>query len=185
MESTRKLIERIRAGDDEARNLLAARFLPALRRWARGRLPAHARAHVETDDLVQISLLRALSRVEEFRAEQKGAFFGYLHRILLNGIRDEIRRAHREMDRETLPEDLPDDRQTILEKTIGAEFLGRYESALASLPEAQQEVVILRVEFGFTFPEIAEALGRSSANAVRMQLMRALVRLAEGMDEAR
>jgi RNA polymerase sigma-70 factor (ECF subfamily) len=40
----------------------------------------------------------------------------------------------------------------------------------------------MRIEFGFTFPEIAEALGRPSANAARMTVSRALVRLAEVMD---
>jgi RNA polymerase sigma-70 factor (ECF subfamily) len=38
---------------------------------------------------------------------------------------------------------------------------------------------MLRVEFGLSYPEIAEAMGKSSANAARMLVVRALVHLAE------
>ncbi len=37
----------------------------------------------------------------------------------------------------------------------------------------------MRIEFGYTYPEIAEALGRPSANAARMAVSRALLRLGE------
>ena len=60
-----------------------------------------------------------------------------------------------------------------------------YEAALAELSDAQQEAVILRVEFGYTFSEIAEATGSPSANAARMTVARALVRLGEAMDVRR
>jgi DNA-directed RNA polymerase specialized sigma24 family protein len=43
----------------------------------------------------------------------------------------------------------------------------------------------MRVEMGFTYAEIAEALGGPSANAARMLVTRALVRMAEAMDESR
>ena len=93
LESTKTLILRVRNGDAAARERLVARFLPALQRWAHGRLPAKARGMVETDDVVQVSLMRALSRVEEFDPRRQGAFLAYLHRILLNSIREEIRRG--------------------------------------------------------------------------------------------
>jgi hypothetical protein len=40
------------------------------------------------------------------------------------------------------------------------------------------------VEFGYTAPEIAAAIGSPSANAARMVVSRALVRLAEFLHEA-
>ncbi len=45
----------------------------------------------------------------------------------------------------------------------------QYEKALTTLTPDQQQAVILRIEFGFTYPEIATALGRGSGNSVRMQ----------------
>ncbi|MFB3908647.1 MAG: RNA polymerase sigma factor [Candidatus Eisenbacteria bacterium] len=185
LDSTRELILRIREGDEAARERLFARFLPGLRRWAHGRLPARARALVETDDLVQVALIRAFARVEEFDPRRRGAFLAYLHQILLNCIREEIRRASRRPGGEPLVEELPEDRASLLERTIGLAAIDAYETAVRDLPQEQQQAVILRIEFGFSHKEIAEALGRPSANAVRMQIARGLVRLAERMDAHR
>ena len=65
----------------------------------------------------------------------------------------------------------------------GSELIERYDAALSGLLETQQIAVILRVEFGCGHGEIAEAIGSPSANAARMVVSRALVRLAKKMDE--
>src|SRR5262245_58190505 len=65
-ESTAALLEQVRDGDDPARERLIGRYLPMLRHWASGRLPARARGPVETDDLVQVTLIRALDRIRDF-----------------------------------------------------------------------------------------------------------------------
>jgi RNA polymerase sigma factor (sigma-70 family) len=185
--TTSELIHRIRAGDDAAREELFGRMLPPLKRWARGRLPDRARALTETDDLVQASLVRALARVNDFNPGGPGAFLAYLHQILLNCIRDEIRRTTRRPAQESLSEReseaLPEERTAMLERTLGTRTIAAYDGALSRLSEGQQHAVILRVEFGFSFPEIAGILGRSSANAARMQVARAMVRLAEMMEQ--
>jgi len=54
--STATLIGRIQDGDRDARELLVQRCLPALRRWAHGRLPAYGRSLSDTDDLVQVTV---------------------------------------------------------------------------------------------------------------------------------
>jgi RNA polymerase sigma-70 factor (ECF subfamily) len=185
LESTRTLILRARNGDEGARERLFSRFLPGLRRWAHGRLPSKTRSLVDTDDVVQVSLMRALARVGEFDPRREGAFLAYLHQILLNCIREEIRRAARRPAGEESAGELPEDRPSLLERTIGNDALRAYEVALSRLPEEQQQAVILRIEFGFSHQEIAEALGRPSANAVRMQITRGLVRLSELMDAHR
>lgn len=182
MESTAALLASVRAGDAAAREQLVRRYLPALRRWAHGRLPAPARGMVDTDDLVQVAIMRALNRVESFEPQRAGAFLAYLRRILLNSIRDEIRRAARRPRSEALPEELVDHAPSLVEKAIGNEAMEAYQAALGKLPETQQEAVILRVEFGFTYQEIAEAVGSPSANAARMTVSRSLLRLAEVMD---
>jgi RNA polymerase sigma-70 factor (ECF subfamily) len=185
MESTRALILRIQAGDAEARERLISRFLPGLRRWAHGRLPQRARDLSETDDLVQVAFQRALPHIERFDPRREGAFMAYLHQILMNLIREEIRRVTRRPSSDPLPEDLPEDRPALLERTIGNDALSAYEDALTRLPEEVQQAVVLRIEFGFSHQEIADMLGRPSANAVRMQITRGLVRLTEKMDAYR
>jgi RNA polymerase sigma-70 factor (ECF subfamily) len=43
----------------------------------------------------------------------------------------------------------------------------------------------MRLEFGYSYPQVAEAMGRSHPNAARMLVARALVQLAEEMDAHR
>lgn len=180
-ESTEVLLSRVRSGSRDARDELFARYLPRLVHWAHGRLPRHARDIADTDDLVQVTLLRALSHIEEFEPRHEGAFLAYLRQILLNQIRDEFRRTRRHPKAVELEPNTPDGNASPLEQAIGRDMLDRYESAMAGLAPDQREAVVLRVEMGFTYQEVAEALGRPGATAARMLIQRALVRLARAM----
>lgn len=75
-ESTIRLIERARAGDEAALSQLFARHLRPLQRWASGRLPKWARDVTDTDDLVQDTLLRAFKRIKAFDPRHAGALAG-------------------------------------------------------------------------------------------------------------
>jgi RNA polymerase sigma factor (sigma-70 family) len=182
-ESTAVLLGRTQQGDLAARERLFVRFLPVLERWARGRLPGYARSSMETDDLVQVTLLRALQRIDEFDARREGAFLAYLRRILLNRVRDEIRLARRQPGHEPMDERTACQAPSVVAQVIGDEFLERYEAALSHLEERQAEAVILRIEFGYSLEQVAEAIDAPSANAARMVVARALLRLAEILDE--
>jgi RNA polymerase sigma-70 factor (ECF subfamily) len=183
--STTRLLDRCRRGEGSAREELYRRFLPRLRQWAHGRLPGYARDLADTDDLVQVSLLSALNHLETFEPRREGAFLAYLRRILMNRIRDEIRRVTRRGTTEALPERLEGRLASPLEEVLGRDLLESYEKALARLTEGQQEAVLLRVEFGYTYAEIAEATGAPSEAAARMLVVRGLARLAEELDATR
>lgn len=182
-ETTQTLLLHVRRGDDEALNRLYSRYLPILTRWARGRLPAGVRGLATTDDVVQNTLISALKGVREFEPRHDGAFFAWLRRILDNKIRDLIRRAQVRPSGDAPDEHIVDVSPSPLERAIGTEKLDAYERALGDLPEQQQEAVIMRVEFGMTYAEIAQELGSPSPNAARMMISRALMRMAEAMDE--
>jgi len=70
--------------------------------------------------------------------------------------------------------------QKVLE-AIGTDAAEAYEAALVKLSNEQREAVMMRIELGFSYQQIAEAQDRPSANAARMVVARALVRLAELM----
>jgi RNA polymerase sigma-70 factor (ECF subfamily) len=184
LESTAVLLTRARDGDEAARERLFARFLPVLRRWAHRRLPARARGLADTDDLVQVTLTRTLGRLRDLEPRQEGSFLAYLRRILLNAVREEIRRSSRRGAHEELSPELADDRASVVDEVLGREKMRAYEEALARLPEEQQEAVILRLEFGYSHAQVAEALGKRSADAARMTVVRALVQLAKAMEDA-
>jgi RNA polymerase sigma-70 factor (ECF subfamily) len=178
-EPTESLLKRIRGGEGRAREQLFARYLPILRRWAHGRLPHYARDLSDTDDLVQVTLLRALNNLDEFEAERSGSFLAYLRQILLNRVRDEIRRQRGRPDTGALDVELPDlETPTLLEQAVGYERLRAYEAALAELPRRQQELIVMRLEFGLSYPEIAAEVA-GTPDAVRVMIARAIVQLAE------
>src|SRR5438093_2940160 len=120
-ESTFSLLERARAGDRRAIELLVARHRAPLQRWASGRLPRWARGMVETQDLVQETLFQTFKRIEAFRPERVGALQAYLRQAVLNRIRDELRRAGRRPAPEALDEDHVDAGPSPLEEAIGRE----------------------------------------------------------------
>jgi RNA polymerase sigma-70 factor (ECF subfamily) len=178
IEPTVDLIRRIRAGDAHAREQLLRRFLPLLRRWAHGRLPRRLRDLNDTDDLVQVTLMKALARLDEFDSAGPGAFLGYLRTALLNQVRDEIRRHQRRPEHAELDAELGEaDAPGLLEQLVGSERVRAYEQALARLPKRQQGLIVMRVEFGMSYPEIAAEVG-GTPDAARVMVARALVQLS-------
>ena len=183
-ESTFYLIERARAGDQDAVDRLFARHLKPLQRWISGRLPQWARDLADTDDLVQDTLLQTFKRIGDFEPRRVGALQAYLRQAVLNRLRDELRRKGRRPDETGLDGVELDAGQSQLEQAIGQEAVQRYERALERLKPVEREAIIARVELGYSYEELAQALGKPTADAARKTAQRALVRLAEEMKRA-
>lgn len=185
VDSTQELVERAQAGDERASTALVQKHLPALRRWAHGRLPRAARDLSETDDLVQVTMMRALKNLPAFDVKGSGAFFGYLRHVLTNLLRDEMRRLSRRPAHEEVSPEMVSSAPTPMQATLDLETLQAYEKALRKLDGEQRELVVMRVELGLGHEEIAARSGSPSANAARMRVARALARLAELMHQER
>jgi RNA polymerase sigma factor (sigma-70 family) len=181
LESTATLLARVRNGDHDARERLVRRYLALLQRWAHGRVPPRARRFADTDDLVQTTLMRALGAVQHFEPRREGAFLAYLRKILLNQLRTVVQRADAGPPLRSLPETLEGARPSPLEEAIGSEAMEAYEAALDCLTEDQREAVVLRIEMGLSFQDVAEATESPSADAARMLVARGLARLSERM----
>lgn len=178
IEPTVDVIRRIKSGDVDAREELLRRFLPLLRRWAHGRLPRQIRDLNDTDDLVQVTLVKALQRLDEFDSSGPGAFLAYLRMALLNQVRDEIRRHQRRPEHSEIDTEIGDsDAPAIIDQLVGSERVQAYEQALAALPKRQQGLIVMRVEFGMSYPEIAAEVG-STPDAVRVMVARAILQLS-------
>ena len=184
-ESTLALLDRARAGDRNALESLAARYLPRLRRWATGRLPSRARDLADTSDLVQETIVQTFKNIRTLEARDEGALQAYLRQALLNRIRAEIRRAGRRPAIAELDSQLPTGGPSPLEAAIGRETVDRYERALAQLRPEDREAIVARLELGCDNEELARLMGKPSANAARMALQRALVKLADLMRRER
>jgi RNA polymerase sigma-70 factor (ECF subfamily) len=184
--STLSLLQRVRQGDAEALNELCRRHMPPLRRWARGRLPQWTRDLRDTEDLVQETLTQTLRHLDTFEPRHDGALQAYLRQALVNRVRDEVRRVSRRPAGVELEEHdgYTDPSASPLEQLIGVDAVDRYEAALQRLRPEEREIIIARVEMQQSYQQIASAHGKSSPDAARMAVSRALVRLAEEMDVA-
>jgi RNA polymerase sigma-70 factor (ECF subfamily) len=181
MDSTLDLVRRAKEGEIDALNRVFARYLPALRRWAAGRLPRWARDAMDTDDLVQETVIRALNRLASFEPHHPGALQAYLRQAIINRIRDEVRRTGRAPGVVELDENKADAAASPLDMAIGREAMERYAAALDRLRPEEREIIVSRLDRSRTYGEMAQALGKPSADAVRMALGRALLRLAQEM----
>ncbi len=183
-EATIELLQRAKHGDREALDRLLERCVPALRRWARGRLPNMARGMVDTTDIVQDAVMAAMRRLEAFEARHHGALQAYLREAVMNRIRDAIRHYQRRPATTSLPADLQDEATSPLEYAIGAENMARYEAALQRLKASDREAIIGRLEMHYSYDELATVLGKPSPAAARMCVTRAMKRLAGEMRHA-
>jgi RNA polymerase sigma-70 factor (ECF subfamily) len=184
-ESTVYLLERARSGDTDAADRLFARHVRPLRRWASGRLPKWVRDVTDTDDLVQETLLQTFKRIGQFESRGVGALQAYLRQAVLNRIREEFRRKGRRPDATGLSGLVVEHALSPLDQAIGTEAVEQYESALARLRPEEQEIIIGRVELGYTYEELSDALGKPTPDAARKAAQRALIRLAEEMERGR
>jgi len=176
------LVERARSGDSTAREQLARRCIEALNRFAAGRVPRGVRGRLDTDDLVQHAVMRAFERLDSFQRRGHGSFLANLRTIVLNQIRDEARRLSTRSPHEALGEHVQQSGPSPLEAAIGRDFVEAYEAALQRLSPPHREAIVLRLEMGYGYDEIAEALGNASPNAARMMVVRALLRLSQEME---
>jgi RNA polymerase sigma factor (sigma-70 family) len=180
-ESSIVLLSRARGGDAPALDALCKRYLPRMKRWAHGRLPAWARGALDTHDMVQDAMINVVQRLAAFEPRHDAALQAYLRQSLLNRVRDEIRRAQRTPASGPLDDSRPSTEPSPLEQAIGHEALERYEAALQRLKPEDREAIIVRIEMGLPYGEVAEALGKPSVAAAHMAVSRALVRLAREM----
>jgi RNA polymerase sigma factor (sigma-70 family) len=179
------LIAQAREGDHQALGRLFERYVPPLRRWAAGRLPRWAREHMDTDDMIQETMLKTFRAMDGFEHRHDGALQAYMRQALHRRILDELRRVNRRPQRDELDDDSPDASASPLEQAIGVEALENYEEALARLSDTEREAIVARVEMGFDYDRIAQELGKPSRDAARMTVVRALARLAEEMGHGR
>ncbi len=125
--------------------------------------------------------MQTFKRIGDFEPRRVGALQAYLRQAILNRIRDELRRKGRQPEIRDLDGLEPDRGESPLEHAIGREAVECYERALERLKPEEREAIIARVELGYSYDELAEALGKPTPDAARKAAQRALVRLAEEM----
>ncbi|WP_223789278.1 RNA polymerase sigma factor [Marinicella meishanensis] len=177
LSTTMRLIDGFKAGHSTASNGLMDMFGPILLKWAHGRVPHHARNHLETRDLVQDTLALAFKNHDQLKADNPGAFFCYLRQIFLNQVKQELRKN--KLFQVALTTQFTHDERMAYEEDLHA--MMAYDAAIDQLSEAEKHVVIMRLEFGMSHQEIAELTDRKSPDAARVYFKRAVNKLAKIM----
>lgn len=147
------LVTRAKDGDRRALEALCARHAPRVERLTRRLL----RDPEDASDAAQEALAKLCVRLAQFRGDSQ--FSTWLHRLVVNTCRDAAERRQVRVH-EPLGEDLssgPDDDPV---RAAGMSELRRELcDSLGDVSPQQAQVVLLKDALGYSFEEIAEAVG--------------------------
>jgi RNA polymerase sigma factor (sigma-70 family) len=174
--SPRSTVADARRGAAGARERLLVSSLPALERWAHGRVPVGARDHMDTCDLVQEAALRTFARLAHFVPEHSGSMPAYLRRAASNTLIDEARR-HARKSAVVLDEPPPFSDDDPLSETIRSEARAHYRTALRALRRKDRRLLLARHHLEWSLERVAQRFGLRSPDAARMAVRRAERRL--------
>ena len=167
------------------------RFREYLVVLARMQLGNQLRAKFDASDVVQQTLLEAHRKMAQFRGQSEAEMAAWLRQMLAYNLADAIRahgRAKRDVARERSLEQgleassaqltswLAAEQSTPSQHAQGYEEVLRLAEALATLPEAQRDALVLRHCQGLSLAAISDQVGRTPA-AVAGLLKRGLRKL--------
>jgi RNA polymerase sigma-70 factor (ECF subfamily) len=168
-------------GNRQALEAFFREHLPGLRRWAGQQVPRWLHRRADPDDIVQLAMIRALRRLHHLDPRRLDGVQPYLRRIVVNLVRDEIRKAGREPLHADLDPDAVAGAINPLDRFYGRERWEAYQVALRRLTPSARACVVNRIHHGLEYDEIARRTGRPTAGAARVAVTRALECLTREM----
>ncbi len=176
------LVERAKRGDVEAFERLISQYEKAVYNRSY-RLTGN---HEDAGDVAQEAFIRVYNSLSEFRGDS--SFTTWLFRIVQNACLDELRKRSRQrvtsLDETVLVDDGELARQFAAETDGPEQVLERVETqravqeAISALDEEYRVVVVMRDIQGYSYNEIADALG-INLGTVKSRLSRARNSLKE------
>jgi len=186
--STFGLIERFKAGDEEAFDQLFEKYRRRLAVLIHYKLNPELRLNLDVDDILQETFLAASRDIGRFTYRSPGSFLSWLSRIAEHAVIDAVRfqnrqkRAHGELlpfRSDSNPQGAePADSNTPSRLFRQEEGLRRLLERLNNLPEDYRQAVLLTKIEGLSTAEAAEKMGKSR-QSLAVLLHRALKRFRE------
>ena len=173
------------------------RYRAYLRLLAQLNLDPRLRAKLDASDIVQQTMLQAHQAREQFRGNTDAERIAWLRRILTRNLEHatlDLCRDKRDVQRECSLDAAVDASSSRLEAWLAAdqsspsqhvmreEQVVRLANALATLPDAQREALVLHYCEGLPLAEVAGRMGRTTASVAGL-LKRGLKRLRELLHE--
>lgn len=190
------LLDRVAQGESSAASALLTRHHARLRRMVELRMDARLAARCDPSDIVQTALAEAHARLPAYAAERPIPFYPWLRRIawetLLQMHRRHIGAKRRSVLREeALP--LSAGSELLLAQRLAAanppsaqllrhEIQQRVQHAIAQLPDASREVIVLKHLEELSFQDAAAVLGITPA-AIYSRYYRAIQSLHRLLNE--
>jgi RNA polymerase sigma-70 factor, ECF subfamily len=197
---TEVLLARARQGEKAAINELLDRHRESLRRMIDLRMDRVVQRRVDASDVVQDVLVEANRRLADYLQNPSMPFHLWLRHMAQDRLIDAHRRhrqaARRSIDREQslaaaryldqstldLAAQLADRDLTPAAAATWHELQRRFQAALDTLDEQDQEVILMRHFEHLSNSDVAQALGLSEP-AAGMRYLRAMRRLRAKLDE--
>jgi len=182
--STFTLLERAKAGDEEALSRAFEKYRRRLAVLVHFKLSPHAREFSEVEDVVQETCLRAFRDLDGFTYQSPGSFLRWLSAIADHVIVDRVRyagrarRAGEEVPFRSPSNPLgpePADTKTPSRLFAQKEAVERLLDRLGALPEDYRQAIVMAKIEGLSTAEMAERLGKSR-EAVALLVYRAVKR---------
>jgi RNA polymerase sigma-70 factor, ECF subfamily len=193
-DSTNRLLQDAKTGDNAAVDRLLGEFREPLRRVIDLRLDPVLGRRVDASDIVQDVLIEANQRLTEYLKNPTMPFHLWLRHLAQDRIIDTHRR-HRQAQRRSIDKEQPiqapawadqssvqlvaqliDNEMTPASAAIQQELQRRLTDALAHLDEADRDVILMRHHEQLSNQDVAAALGLTEA-AASMRYLRALRKL--------
>jgi RNA polymerase sigma-70 factor (ECF subfamily) len=192
-EDTRRQLERAAEGDPGAFDELFGRHRDFLRLVVQLRMDARLRARVDPSDVVQEAQLDAFRRLRDFLDRRPMPFRLWLRMTTRERLL-KVQRRHLHTGRRDAGRDVPLPEQSSLllagrllaggstpsQRLDRGETARRVREAVAALPEADREVLLMRNFEGLSNQEVAYLLGLDPATASKRH-GRALLRLRQAL----
>ena len=196
--TTIRLVRDAKNGDPKAYNLLLERYLDRVISLVNLKLTAKLREKLESDDVVQEVMERAIKVFEKYDIKNEKAFLYWLRVLVQNTIYD--LHDYHSADKRDLHLEAKHNASTdsVAKSLIGnlpagsvwnpASQLRKKEeslelkNAMDSLSDEDKEVIIMHQYEELSFPEISELTG-VAADTLRMRFGRAMDKLTDAMTE--
>lgn len=195
IKTTLALVKKAKSGDEAAFNLLLGRYMQRVLRTVRMRLGPMLRGRLESMDIVQEVMIRAIKGFEQFEARDEAAFLHWINKLVQNEIINKAEYHHaikRTPEREVVQKEKSTNERSFLSNIpadsiyrpsvplqLKEEYL-KLEAALDGLSENHREVIIMRQYEGMSFKDIGAKIG-CSERAAGMQYARAMDKLTDLM----
>src|SRR5215217_2367482 len=181
-ECDQMLVDRVRAGDKQAFDMLVAKYQRRLMRL----LSRIVHDPAEAEDVVQETFIKAYRALRHFRGES--AFYTWLYRIGINTAKNFLvtqgRRAPTSTEADAEEAETFDDGEHLRDINTPESMLATKQIAetvnvaMDALPDELRIAITLREIEGLSYDEIAEAMG-CPIGTVRSRIFRAREAIAE------